>query len=73
MTWAATSVKAASRSAGDMSFVASSAWATICGTPVISAGLKTPPCALQLATRGSRLYQTGCDVPPHGSDCASSC
>ena len=46
---------------------------TICGTPSISARSNTPPSALTLATRGSRRYQTGCDVPPHGRARPSSC
>ena len=30
-------------------------------------GRSTPPSTLTLATRGSRLNHTGCEVPPHGS------
>src|SRR4051794_8367129 len=66
MTWAAVAARAAYFSSGSMSLVASIAPATICGTPTISARLKTPPRALTLATRGSLRYQTGWEVPPHG-------
>jgi hypothetical protein len=73
ITCDAVAVRAAYFSSGSMSFVASTAAATIWGTPIISGLLNTPPSTLQLATRGSRLYQTGCEVPPHGSASASSC
>src|SRR6478609_4055209 len=67
ITCEAVAVRAAYFSSGAMSLVASTAAATICGTPSIRGLLKTPPSTLQLATRGSRRYQTGWDVPPHGS------
>src|SRR5215510_7877275 len=85
ITWEAVAVRAAYFSSGPMSLAAAVeatkdmgpeekyAAATICGTPIISGLLKTPPSTLQLATRGSRLNQTGCEVPPHGSASASSC
>ena len=38
ITWAAVAVSAAYFSSGSMSLVASTAAATICGTPIISAG-----------------------------------
>src|SRR5207302_5106882 len=45
---------------------------SICGTASISGLLNTPPSALTFATRGSRLNQTGCDVPPQGRASARS-
>src|SRR3546814_9340484 len=45
----------------------------ICTTPSISVRSNTPPIALQVATRGSFLNQTGCAVPPQGSAIAVAC
>ncbi len=73
ITCAAVASSAAYCSSGPMSLVASRAAATICGTPSMSGLLKTPPSALTVATRGSFLNHTGCDVPPHGRARASSC
>src|SRR6266849_6115139 len=67
ITAAACSDRAVYLSASDRSLICSSAPATICGTPIMSARLNTPPSTLTFATRGSRRNQTGCDVPPHGS------
>src|SRR5664279_3763977 len=66
ITWEAVATRAAYCSPGGRSLVASMAPATIWGTAVIRGRLKTPPSTLTLATRGSRRYQTGCEVPPQG-------
>ena len=46
----------------------------VCGhAPPSPRRLNTPPSDLTLATRGSRLNQTGCVVPPHGTARPVSC
>jgi hypothetical protein len=73
ITAAACSASTRCFSASGRSAIWARAAATICGTPSISGRLKTPPSTLTLATRGSRLNQTGCEVPPHGSASPVSC
>src|SRR5262245_42943547 len=72
-TEAAISDSAASCWSAGNGLICSSTIFTVATTPSITSRLRTPPTTRQLATRGSFLNHTGCEVPPHGTAIACSC